>query len=67
MTPQSIWIMTSPYNTKLMILSNQQTNDLFIDEDFVNTNNVRKDGLANLESTARNIENHKDIHKTIFI
>ena len=44
----------------LMILSNQQTNDLFIDEDFVNTNNMRKDGLANLESTARNIENHED-------
>ena len=44
----------------LMILSNQQTNDLFIDEDFVNTNNMRKDGLANLESTARNIENDED-------
>ena len=44
----------------LMILSNQQTNDLFIDEDFVNTNNMRKDGLANLESTARSIENHED-------
>ena len=33
----------------LMILSNQKTNDLFIDEDFVNTNNMRKDGLANLQ------------------